>query len=80
MIEKVTKEWIDANVRTVKFFRDDTLTIAVVTLTNGFKVIGESACMNPADFDAELGMKLAVDRALTKVWALEGYHRMSNNT
>jgi hypothetical protein len=50
-----------------------TLTICVLTLRNGFTVVGESACASPANFDAEIGQKLAYDNAFRKIWALEGY-------
>lgn len=47
-------------------------------LPNGFKIAyGESACVNPANFDAELGKKYAKERAeyaaTQELWKLEGY-------
>lgn len=50
-----------------------TLTIAVVTLENGFTVTGESACADPKNFNKELGQKFARDAAIRKIWELEGY-------
>jgi hypothetical protein len=49
------------------------LTICVLVLRNGFTVTGESACASPANFDAELGAKIAKGHARDKIWALEGY-------
>lgn len=49
------------------------LTICVLTLKNGFMVVGESACASPENFNAELGQKIARDNARNKIWALEGY-------
>lgn len=49
------------------------LTICVLVLANGFTVTGESACASPANFDAELGRKIAFRNARDKIWALEGY-------
>ena len=49
------------------------MTVCVMTLANGFMVVGESACASPANFDAELGRKIARDNARNKIWALEGY-------
>ncbi len=49
------------------------LTLCVLVLKNGFTVTGESACASPANFDAELGRKIARDNARNKIWALEGY-------
>lgn len=49
------------------------LTICVIVLKNGFTVTGESACADPAKFDAEIGRKIARANALNKVWPLMGY-------
>jgi hypothetical protein len=50
-----------------------TLTICVLTLKNGFTVVGESACASPENFNKELGERIARDNAKNKIWALEGY-------
>jgi hypothetical protein len=50
-----------------------TLTLCVLTLANGFTVVGESACASPENFNAELGRSIARDNAKNKIWALEGY-------
>ena len=50
-----------------------TLTICVLTLQNGFTVVGESAAASPENFDEEIGRKVARDKAREKIWALEGY-------
>lgn len=49
------------------------LTVCVLTLANGFLVTGESSCVDAANFDAELGKKLARQKARDKIWELEGY-------
>lgn len=54
-------------------FPNTTLTICVLTLRNGFTVTGESAAASPANFDKELGQKIAYGHARDKIWALEGY-------
>lgn len=54
-------------------FPGTTLTVCALTLRNGFHVIGESAAASPANFDADLGRKIARDNARNKIWALEGY-------
>lgn len=50
-----------------------TLTICVLTLSNGFLVTGESAAASPENFDVEIGRKIARGNAREKIWALEGY-------
>lgn len=48
-------------------------TVVCITLKNGFEVIGTSACVDPSNYDHEVGVGLARKRALDKVWELEGY-------
>ncbi|UUX38869.1 Gp49 family protein [Burkholderia contaminans] len=49
------------------------LTFCVLVLRNGFTVTGESACVSPENFDAEIGRKVARQNAVAKIWPLEGY-------
>lgn len=49
------------------------LTFCVLVLKNGFTVTGESACVSPENFNAELGRKIARQHAVDKIWPLEGY-------
>ena len=48
-----------------------TLTFCVLTLKNGFTVIGESNCVK--NFDAKTRKKIAYENARNKIWLLEGY-------
>jgi hypothetical protein len=54
-------------------FPNTTFTACLLTLQNGYTVLGESACASPENFDADLGRKIARDTAKNKIWALEGY-------
>jgi hypothetical protein len=49
------------------------LTFCVLILRNGFTVTGESACVSPENFDAEIGRQVARENAINKIWPLEGY-------
>ena len=49
------------------------LTICVLVLRNGTTVTGESACVSPENFNAEIGRKVARQAAIAKVWPLMGY-------
>jgi hypothetical protein len=49
------------------------LTFCVLVLRNGFTVTGESACASPENFDAEIGRKIAREKAIEKVWPLLGF-------
>lgn len=49
------------------------LTICVLVLRNGYTVTGTSACASPANFDADVGKRLARQDAVRQVWPLLGY-------
>jgi hypothetical protein len=50
-----------------------TTTVCALTLENGYIVTGESACVDPANFDKAKGEKYSRERAFEKIWTLEGY-------
>ena len=54
-------------------FPGTALTIAALTLRNGYIVTGESAAASPENFDAAIGRKIARENARNKIWGLEGY-------
>lgn len=49
------------------------LTFCVLVLRNGFTVTGESACASPENFDAEIGQKIARQKAVAKIGSLLGF-------
>lgn len=42
-------------------------------LPSGFTIIGRGACVDPANFDIEMGRQVAREMAARKLWELEGY-------
>lgn len=50
-----------------------TLTHCIITLPQGFTVTGESACVDPSLYNKVLGEKYALEKAVDKLWELEGY-------
>lgn len=52
-------------------------TVCELTLANGFRVTGESACASPENFDKEIGERIARENARNKVWAFLGYELKS---
>ena len=54
-------------------FEGTNVTVCLLTLQNGFAVVGESAAVSPANFNAEVGRKVARQKARDRLWALEGY-------
>lgn len=72
---RVTLETIEGLIVSEQYhrFEGTTVTVCCLTLRNGFNAVGESACVSAANFDAEVGRKIARENAREKVWALEGY-------
>jgi hypothetical protein len=54
-------------------FPGTTVTVCLLKLRNGYTVLGESACVSPENFDADLGRRIAREDAARGIWALEGY-------
>ena len=54
-------------------FPGTTTTVCCLTLENGFTVVGQSAAVSAANFDRDVGRKVAYEDARQKIWALEGY-------
>ena len=75
---KLTKEDIEACIVDGKFMLvpDSTTTICALYTQNGGVVIGESACIDPAEFDVDTGQRVAYEKAFEKLWELEGYHAL----
>lgn len=73
--KRVTLDALKANIIKEEFhvFPGSQLTVCVLTLQNGFTVTGESACADPAMFNAEIGQKIARENAERKIWPLMGY-------
>lgn len=59
------------------FFPGTTLTVCCLILDTGFTVTGESACIDPANFDPETGRRIARNEAINKLWQLEGYRQQT---
>lgn len=72
---RVTPADLDAAIEAVDYhvFPRTMLTVCCLTLKNGFTVTGESACVSPANFNKELGEKIAFGHARDKIWPLLGY-------
>ena len=49
------------------------LTLCIITLKNGFTVVGESACASRDNYKQDIGERLALEKAKEKIWPLMGY-------
>lgn len=72
---RLTLEHIQSKIKAEQFhvFEGPRLTICCLTLQNGFTVTGESFCVSPENFNAEIGQTVARANAVNKIWELEGY-------
>lgn len=79
---RVTEATIRRSIVAEDYFDHGTLTICILTLLNGFKIVGESACVDPKNYDASIGRTYARKNAEQQIWKLEGYalanHKLSN--
>lgn len=79
---KVTVESIEAKIADVDYLGHDLLTICVITMRNGFKVLGKAAAASPANHDPEIGKRYAYEDGFRQLWGYEGYllrERLSEN-
>ncbi|CAI1014168.1 Uncharacterised protein [Serratia fonticola] len=72
---RITPEHIQRVQKCGQYFRfpGTTVIVCCITLENGYTVTGESACASPENFDEEIGSKIALQNAVSKIWGLEGY-------
>jgi hypothetical protein len=73
--DRVTPEAIAARIASCEFLRlpGTSVTICHVTLDNGYSVRGESACVDPANYDQALSERYAREDAERKLWPLLGF-------
>ena len=56
----------------VEKFREKT-TIVKAVLKNGFILVEHSSCVDPVNFDMELGKKICMERIESKIFELLGF-------
>ncbi|AGI11854.1 hypothetical protein X915_gp253 [Bacillus phage vB_BanS-Tsamsa] len=54
-------------------------TVAFVTAVNGFEITGTSGCVNPTDFNFEIGKHFALVDALNQLEKFQGYYNQQMN-
>ena len=73
-MNKITVEFLNSEIANIEYLRPvGTLTICVITTKDGFTFTGESACVDPANFNKEIGEKIAYDNAFNKMWLPYGF-------
>lgn len=77
MTHKIPKERIDQIMEDSGYEVFDSAlgscTIVAMTLPNGYTLVESSGCIDPAEYDHDLGVELCKEALRRKVWQLEGY-------
>ncbi len=72
----ITKEEIDSILErthwTVEEFHGK-CTVVIAKLPNGFILTESSSCVDPVNFDVNIGVEICKERITNKIWELEGY-------
>lgn len=55
----------------------DKTTIVHATLPNGFVIVESSSCVDPENYDLQIGRGICLERIKDKIWELEGYRLQS---
>ena len=75
---KVTHELIESEIDSVKYeiLEGSTITRCQIIMKCGFRFVGESACIDPNNFDKKLGEEYAYNDAYSQIWKPYGFHLM----
>ena len=71
---KLTKEFLESEIKEVEYNRlGGTITHCTIHTKSGFTFTGESACVDPNNYNKELGEKFAYENAFEKLWLPYGF-------
>ncbi len=70
--EEVNKNMQDVLVRTVEEFGKPT-TYVTVRMENGFTLRESTTCVDPSNYDENIGKEVCLKRIEDKIWFLLGY-------
>lgn len=70
---RVSQEMVDAFLLGHEGTRMGNHSVVLAKLRNGFTIVEESACVDPANYDQALGERYALEKAKRKVWEFLGF-------
>jgi hypothetical protein len=73
---KITEAHVDAIMEATHFEIEmwgNKTTIVKAELPSGFVIVESSSCVDPRNYNHDLGVKLCKERIRDKIWMLEGY-------
>lgn len=65
--------WLVDNSEIEVFTTHNKCTIVSCKLPNGFVITESSSCVDPKNYDKNLGTKICISKIINKIWELEGY-------
>lgn len=75
-MNKITQEDINKIVEKTKFTIEEfhgKLTVVIAKLPNGFILTEFSGCVDPSNYDVNIGFDICKRKIINKIWHLEGY-------
>lgn len=77
-MNKVSKECVESNIVSEWYtvVPGGRMTLCVLTTECGFQVTGESSCVDPAEFNEDLGREYSKEMAFNKLWEVMSYNFM----
>lgn len=70
---RVTLARIESKITRVEYEIKGTTTHAFLHIDNGHVIHGEAGCVDPANFNAEVGERYSYENARNKLWPLMGF-------
>lgn len=77
---RVTQEMVDEIIEGSEVVVDtmfDRMTVVSCKLPNGFIITETSACIDPENYNEDMGVDICMDKIISKVYELEAYRLMS---
>lgn len=70
---RITEQMVDDFIIEREVARMGNHTVVMATLRNGFTIVEDSACVDPANYDQTIGEVYAMEKVRAKVWELLGF-------
>lgn len=72
---KVTQSMVNKQVAREEFIKHgDRTTIGIFYLRNGFIIVEDSSCVDPENYNGDIGVAICREKADNKIWELLGYN------
>lgn len=70
---RINQQMVDDFIVSCETTRMGNHTVVCAKLRNGFSIVEESACVDPANYDESIGYTYAIKKIKDKVWLLLGF-------